>query len=96
MKWKAIIVLLAIAFTIAIPPSLQIVIDDDSAPLFITLNVCHSAAPALSSGGDMPCVHQSLCKNCPSLVVEFFRPSNQVSIPAPFSDRHYRPPEISA
>lgn len=25
--------------------------------LFVGLDVCHSAAPALSSNGDMPCVH---------------------------------------
>ncbi|HAS53475.1 MAG: hypothetical protein A2X56_14805 [Nitrospirae bacterium GWC2_57_13] len=95
MRWKAVIVLAALALTIAIPPSLQIVIDDDSAPLLITLNVCHTAVPALSSSGDMPCVPECPCRHCPSLIVEFFRLNEPIYILTPFSDRHYRPPKIS-
>lgn len=96
MRWKAIIVLMAIALAITIPPSLQIIIGNDSTPSFMTLNVCHTSAPALSTGGDMPCVHECPCRHCPSLIVEFFRLNEPVSILTPFSHRHYRPPRINA
>lgn len=56
MKWQALIVLLAIAFSIAVPPSLPFVSDRGAMAAIGTLDVCHSAAPALSSNGDIPCM----------------------------------------
>jgi hypothetical protein len=61
MKWQAVIVLLAIGLTIAVPPSFAVLSDHGNHAMIGNLDVCHSAAPALSANGSMPCVHQGLC-----------------------------------
>lgn len=38
-------------------------------PVLGNLDVCHHAAPALSSQGDMPCVGSCTCTNVPTVVV---------------------------
>jgi hypothetical protein len=58
MRWKAIIVLLAVALSIVVPPSLSLTLADSRHPMIGTLDVCHSATPALSSNGDMPCMNE--------------------------------------
>ncbi len=65
MKWKAIIVLLAIAFSIVVPPALPFLSDHNAMAEIGTLDVCHSAAPALFSNGDMPCVNECACRHLP-------------------------------
>lgn len=94
MKWKAIIVLLAIALSIIVPPSLSLTIADGGHAVIGTLDVCHSATPALSSNGDMPCVNE-----CPSYpfplalhkASEIVNPSNKPLLIA-FQDE--RPPKV--
>jgi len=61
MRWKAIIVLLAVALGIIVPPSLSLTLADGGHSAIGTLDVCHSATPALSSNGDMPCVNEHPC-----------------------------------
>jgi hypothetical protein len=58
MKWNAVIVLLAIALGIFAPPSLPAMIAHGGQASIGILDVCHSAAPALSSNGEMPCVSE--------------------------------------
>jgi hypothetical protein len=58
MKWQALIVLLAIALSIAVPPSLPFLSDRGAMAAIGTLDVCHSATPALFSSGDMPCMSE--------------------------------------
>ena len=54
MRWKAIIVLAAIVLAFAAAPlTLQVVVADNRVRIG-TLDVCHSAVPALSLNGDMP------------------------------------------
>jgi len=60
MRWNAIIVLLAIALSIVVPPVLPIMVAQGSQAELGTLDVCHSATPALSSNGDMPCINESM------------------------------------
>ena len=62
MRWHAIIVLLAITFSIIVPPSLPLAGRGGPAAIG-TLDVCHSAIPALSSNGEMPCLNE--CSNAP-------------------------------
>jgi len=66
MKWQACIVLLAIALSIVLPPSLPFLSDRGAMAAIGTLDVCHSATPALSSNGDMPCLN-----HCASLPLPF-------------------------
>ncbi len=63
MRWQSIIVLLAIALSIALPPALPIMADQDGQAEIGTLDVCHSTTPALSSNGEMPCINE--CMNQP-------------------------------
>jgi hypothetical protein len=60
MRWRAVIVLLAITFSIIVPPSLTLAGHGGQAAIG-TLDVCHSAIPALSSNGEMPCLNE--CSN---------------------------------
>lgn len=55
-------VLLAIAVGILVPPSLPMMIAHGGQASIGVLDVCHSAAPALSSNGDMPCVSACPCR----------------------------------
>lgn len=96
MKWKAIIVLAAIALAISVPPSLQLIIVDDNVPSFMTLKVCQASVPALSSSDDMPCVQECPCRLCPSLSIELCGLNEPFHILTPASHRHYHPPRISA
>jgi len=61
MKWHAVIVLLAIALSIVLPPSLPFLSDHGAMASIGTLDVCHAAFPAISSNGDMPCVNECAC-----------------------------------
>ncbi len=63
MRWQAIIVLLAIALSIVAPPVLPNRAAQGRQAEIGTLDVCHSAIPALSSNGDMPCINE--CMNQP-------------------------------
>lgn len=60
MRWRAVIVLLAITFSIIVPPSLTLAGHGGQAAIG-TLDVCHSAISALSSNGEMPCLNE--CSN---------------------------------
>jgi hypothetical protein len=63
MRWQSIIVLMAIALSIVLPPALPIMAAQGGRVEIGTLDVCHSATPALSTSGDMPCIND--CKNQP-------------------------------
>ena len=57
MKWVTIILLVVLAFTVLAPFSpFSLVLDRQEQPILGNLDVCNSAAPALSSNGEMPCV----------------------------------------
>jgi hypothetical protein len=61
MKLKAVIILLALGLSIVLPPSLALMTDRGGQATIGTLDVCHAAAPALSSSGEMPCVIECTC-----------------------------------
>ncbi len=64
MRWLAVVILSAIVLGVFIPPSLTVMIADRGSAAIGTLDVCHSATPALASDGDMPCVNE--CPRQPS------------------------------
>ncbi len=98
MRWQAVIILFALAFTITVPPFCRISInyDHDDGPVLVTVNVCHAAAPALSPNGDMPCVHECPSPQAPVIVVETFEPAATVRFPVLLSFRYDRPPKARA
>jgi hypothetical protein len=60
MRWQSIIVILAITLGILVPPALPIMVSQGGHAEIGTLDVCHSATPALSSNGDMPCINSGI------------------------------------
>jgi hypothetical protein len=75
MKWVTIILLVVLAFTVLAPLSsftLTIVQKDRS--FLANLDVCHSAAPALSSSGEMPCVIICPCSSVPTVSISAHEP----------------------
>jgi hypothetical protein len=93
MKWSALIVLLAIALSSVVPPSLPYLSDHGAMAAIGTLDVCHSAMPALSGNGDMPCMNECPCRHLPlaeSKYSEFIIPPFKPLLIA-FQDE--RPPE---
>jgi hypothetical protein len=94
MKWSALIVLFAIALSIVLPPSLPFLSDHGTMAAIGTLDVCHSATPALSSNGDMPCVNECPCRHLPLVAsnnAEIFTPPFKPLLIA-FQDE--RPPKV--
>jgi len=65
MKWQAVMVLLAIGLSIAVPPCFSVPSDHGNHAMIGCLDVCHQGAPALSAGGNMPCLHQCPCDYMP-------------------------------
>ncbi len=61
MKWLAVIMLFMIAMGVIVPPSLPILLAAHENAVIGSLDVCHSAAPAIASDGDMPCVSAWPC-----------------------------------
>jgi hypothetical protein len=62
MKWQALVILAAIVGSIIVPSSLPLFPNHDGQAAVETLDVCHSATPAISSNGDMPCVNECPCQ----------------------------------
>lgn len=59
MKWQAIIVLLAITFSIFVAPSMPLTAYHGRQVAIGTLDICHSSDPVLSVNGHMPVLNQS-------------------------------------
>ncbi len=94
MRWKAIIVLLAVALSIIVPPSLSVTIADGGHSMIGTLDVCHSATPALSSNGDMPCVNECPCYPVPLAQHKASEIVNPPRKPLLIAFQDERPPKI--
>lgn len=72
MRPVTVILLIVLAFTVLAPlTSFTLVAMNDGHSFLGTLDVCHSAAPALSSNGEMPCVSLAPCTAPPSFSVSF-------------------------
>jgi hypothetical protein len=94
MKLQAVIVLLAIAFGVAVPPALPMMTVGGGEAEIGILDLCHAGTPAISANGDMPCMNE-----CPCLPL-LLSQNRAFIIPAPpckplliaFQDE--RPPKI--
>jgi len=93
MKWQALIVLLAIALTIAIPPSLSLTCSHDAHTMIGTLDICHSTTPALSSGGSMPFIQECPCYPFPLVLQETSKIINPLIKPTITAFQDERPPK---
>lgn len=69
--------LLAVLACTVIAPgtALTVIGQGDGSSFLVELDVCHSAAPALSSNGEMPCIGSTTCLALPSLSLAFIEPT---------------------
>jgi hypothetical protein len=75
MKWVSIILLVVLAFTVLAPlSSFSLTIVQKGSSFLDNLDVCHSAAPALSSSGEMPCVSVCPCSTVPTVSISIHEP----------------------
>ncbi len=92
MKWPAISVLLMLSFGIATPPFSSPVLTGGDQAMIGTLDVCHSAAPALSANGTGPCLQA--CPFClpPPLPEAIAKIAGPILSPLAFSFPDDHPP----
>jgi len=93
MRWQTVIVLAAIIVGTVAPVSLQLAVPKDGNPEIGILNVCHSATPALSSNGDMPCMSGCPYIQAPASSVTSGERPNSVLIEMLSPQVNERPPE---
>jgi hypothetical protein len=93
MKWQAVIVLLAIALTIVMPPSFSFSCGHAGHAMIGTLDICHSATPALSSSGNMPYMQQCPCHPLPLVLQETSEIVNPLFKPFITAFQDERPPK---
>jgi hypothetical protein len=93
MRMKAVIVLLAIAVSIIVPPSLPFTSSHSGHASIGILDVCHSAMPALSSNGDMPCITGCPCDPLPLVLEDIASLTLPLSKPFLISYQDERPPK---
>jgi hypothetical protein len=94
MKWQAVIVLLAIGFSIAVPPCFLVPGDHGNHAMIGNLDVCHTATPALSANGNMPCVHQSPCNPMPLVQDKISKTTDPHIKPLLIAFQDERPPKF--
>jgi len=80
MKFAAGVILVVVSFGIVVPPSLPLLIDHQGESSIGVLDVCNAGTPALSAGGEMPCMSQGAMSIAPTL---FHYSSIQASPVAP-------------
>jgi hypothetical protein len=94
MRWQAVIVLLAIALSIVVPPSLPLMIGQGGQASIGTLDVCHSSLPALASNGNMPCVSECPCRPLPLAQKKVSEIANPPFKPLLIAFQDERPPKV--
>ncbi len=93
MRWKALIILLALGLTMVVPPSLPWLADVSDGSAIGTLDVCHSGVPALSVGGDMPCVNECPCNHMPLIAASVYIIPHVTLKPLFITFQDERPPQ---
>ncbi len=93
MRRLALIVLLAIAFSMVIPPAVSLTMSDSGKAIIGTLNVCGPATPALSSNGEMPCMNECRFHPLSLAGTEVLQISNSPLLSFFFASQDERPPK---
>jgi hypothetical protein len=94
MRRISIILLIVLAFTLVTPlSSFSLGIAGNDVDMLSTLDVCHSAAPALSSNGEMPCVHMTANDIIPVVFVTFHETAHSLFTELILTTRNEQPPQ---
>jgi hypothetical protein len=93
MRWTSILVLIMLTFTIVTPISLfSLIMTENKDEMLMNLDVCHSAAPALSSNGEMPCVSVCPSTSDPTISISTQTPAHQILKELLLTSRNEHPP----
>jgi hypothetical protein len=94
MRRISIILLMVIAVALVTPlSSFSLNIAGNGCEVLTALDVCNSAAPALSSNGEMPCVHMTAYGIIPLLFVTIHETACPVFAELILSTRNEQPPQ---
>jgi hypothetical protein len=93
MRWQALAILVILVFGILLPPTLPFMSDHGAMAALVTLDVCHSATPALSSNGDMPFLNSNTIQHLPMAMVPFTDVADSPSMPFIIALQDERPPK---
>lgn len=93
MRWQAVIVLIAIVFSIVAPISLPLNAARGGEFTIGTLNICHSATPSLASSSQMPCVNACHRRLIPLPSIEYGTNMDIVLTQMLCPKRHEHPPK---
>jgi hypothetical protein len=94
MKQVTCVLLVVIAFTVFVPMTLfTLTIVNNGGSFLGNLDVCHSASPALSLNGEMPCVTASICITAPLLSESVNDSLHNVILELILSSRNEQPPQ---
>jgi hypothetical protein len=94
MRRISIILLIVLAFTLVAPlSSFSLGIAGKDGDMLSTLDVCHSAAPALSSNGEMPCVNMTANGIIPVVFVTFYEAVRPLFTELILTTRNEQPPQ---
>jgi hypothetical protein len=91
MKVAATIILLSLVLGIVVPPPFDLTYSVHSIG---TIDVCHSAVPALASGGEMPCVHERIPDQHPAVFVTTLDQQDPLFLLSDFPTSIDRPPRF--
>jgi hypothetical protein len=93
MVWISIILFIVMIVTILTPASLvSPVIVNDGRAFLDSLDVCHTATPALSSTGDMPFMNVIPSSAAPAFIISVNEPFPQLFSELILASRNERPP----
>jgi hypothetical protein len=94
MKWVSVILVVILAFTVLAPLSpFALIMDRQEQPLVGNLDVCNSAAPALSSNGEMPCININSSKIPVYLSITTSDPFHPIFSEVVFTAPNEQPPK---
>ena len=94
MKPTAYLLLIVLAFTVVAPmTSFTFIGRSDGGTFLGELDVCHSAAPALSANGEMPCVGMTSGIVLPSFSIAISAPVQPVFTELILSGSTEHPPQ---
>ena len=93
MKGIAILILFALIMGLFVAPSMSIVVAHEEESAINTLDICNAGIPALSAGGEMPCMHEGIRDMTPALFSYASIPVEPVSPYSQFSVLTEHPPQ---
>jgi hypothetical protein len=94
MKWWASVLLIILGWTILLPSApAHVFLEQPGHEVLSDVDVCHSAAPAVSTSGDMPCINESSSSPVPSLTAVFAQQFQPVLTQLILSTQNGHPPK---